>query len=266
VLISPGDFNSRFVLSLQICCKKKIAINYCKGWFVIDMVSSVPAEIISLIGGDGGGGDLSALKIVRIVRITKLLRLLRIGRLIENLELTFPQLSAFFGLFRLLFMMTIVAHINACVFYYIATLNMGNSWVSKLQSSDCCNNNEEHFEAIVEADQSQQWHSCASQAREVSLWRMYNVCIYWSFTTLSTVGYGDVTPCNHMEIVYATGAMVLGSAMFAYIVGNIASVVTARKGQDLRMQEKMRDLQEYLTIRKIPGDMRDRIRRQCYHR
>jgi len=103
-------------------------------------------------------------------------------------------------------------------------------------------------------------------SRPFPLGRIYNTVIYWSFTTLSTVGYGDITPCNNMEMTYTVASMVCGSAMFAYIVGNISSVVTSRKGQELRMQEKMRELHEYLELRKIPKTMRDRVRRQCLHR
>ena len=31
-------------------------------------------------------------------------------------------------------------------------------------------------------------------------------CIYRSFTTLTSVGYGEITPCNEFEMLYCTGA------------------------------------------------------------
>lgn len=212
------------------------------------MISSVPAEIISLSNG-ADGGQLGSLKIVRIVKLAKLLRLLRMGKLIENVAMLLPELGAVIGLLRLLFMMTVVAHINACIFYFIATLNMGNSWVSKLYAgAECCDNNNEDFIPHILADESTVWKSCVYEASMVPLSRVYNTAIYWSFTTLATVGYGDVTPCNHMEIVYTTGAMVVGSAMFAYIVGDIASIVSTRQGQELKMQASRHLYKCYMYI------------------
>lgn len=35
-------------------------------------------------------------------------------------------------------------------------------------------------------------------------------------------GYGDITPCNEYELIYCTGAMLIGSGLFAYIVGKCA--------------------------------------------
>ena len=37
-------------------------------------------------------------------------------------------------------------------------------------------------------------------------------------TTLSTVGYGDITPTSDIERGYSMGAMVVGGAFYGYIV------------------------------------------------
>jgi hypothetical protein len=69
-----------------------------------------------------------------------------------------------------------------------------------------------------------------------------------------------------MEILFSIASMVIGSAMFAYIVGNISSVVTNVKGQEIKLRQRMRELQEYIALRKIPKSMADQLRRQCMHR
>ena len=48
--------------------------------------------------------------------------------------------------------------------------------------------------------------------------------MYWSITTLATIGYGDITPCNELEMLFVSMSHILGSALFAYVVGGIATI------------------------------------------
>ena len=65
---------------------KKIIRNYLQGWFVPDLVSSVPLDaILKWSGaGDAEGADLArsskALKLLRLMRLAKLFRLMRVSR------------------------------------------------------------------------------------------------------------------------------------------------------------------------------------------
>lgn len=55
--------------------------------------------------------------------------------------------------------------------------------------------------------------------------------MYWSITTLTTVGYGDLHPVNRGEMVYDIFYMLLNLALTSYIIGNMTNLiirVTAR--------------------------------------
>ena len=41
---------------------------------------------------------------------------------------------------------------------------------------------------------------------------------------MTTVGYGDITPTNMAERIYAICAMFFGATMFGYVIGSIASI------------------------------------------
>jgi hypothetical protein len=236
--------------------------------FLIDAVSSIPGESVTFIAERIGSGDpqdleaLQNLKVIRIIRLTKLLRLAKLGKMLEAVEFNFPSISPIIGLFRLLFMMMMAAHINACIFYLIGSLNPGNSWLSAYLFG-CCDRNVPLFTA---QGYGKDGTPCYDPAKLPGQGVLYTNAIYWSFCTLATVGYGEVAPCNEMEMLYCASAQVVGSAMFAYIVGSISTVVTSSSQQEIKMREYMRLLQEYLMIRKIPKYLADKVRRQCVHR
>lgn len=258
---------------LQLTKHTAMAKNYLKGWFIIDICSSVPAEtatviteaIISAKGGnndDGGLAALTNLKIIRILRLTKLLRLAKMGQILETLEFNFPSLAMIIGLFRLGFTMMLVSHINACLFYWIGTLNIGNSWISKYMFG-CCDTSVTLFDA---QDYGGNGTECFDPALLPLQDTLYVDAVYWSLTTLATVGYGEITPCNEMEQLYTAAAMVIGSAMFAYIVGSISTIAMESNGQEMKMRSKILQLQEYLELRKIPKELAEPIRRQCINK
>lgn len=74
---------------------KKIAKAYLRGWFIIDFVSSIPFDYLTLFartGEEGTGLSPSlikasrALRIVRLTKLLSLLRLLRISRMLRYLQ------------------------------------------------------------------------------------------------------------------------------------------------------------------------------------
>ena len=48
------------------------------------------------------------------------------------------------------------------------------------------------------------------------------LCRYWASTTLSTVGYGDITGYSLPAVGFSIFVTALGGFLFAYMVGNIA--------------------------------------------
>ena len=54
----------------------------------------------------------------------------------------------------------------------------------------------------MEMEKPEEIHLCFSPADLPSLEVLYTTAIYWSYTTLTTVGYGDITPCNEYEMLW----------------------------------------------------------------
>ena len=97
---------------------------------------------------------------------------------------------------------------------------MGNSWISKYNFG-CCDTSVPLFN---QQDYGANGTACFDPSLLPAEDVFYVNSIYWSITTLTTIGYGDITPCNEMEMLYTALSHLLGSALFAYVVGGIATV------------------------------------------
>merc|ERR1719163_2354682 len=55
----------------------------------------------------------------------------------------------------------------------------------------------------------------------------YLFSIYWALTTLTTVGYGDITPTNNPERMYSLFSLLTGALVFGFMLSSIGSLVAA---------------------------------------
>ena len=49
--------------------------------------------------------------------------------------------------------------------------------------------------------------------------------IYWTVTTIATVGYGDVVAVNTTERIFCSCAMIIGVLAFTFANGSFASIL-----------------------------------------
>ncbi len=98
-----------------------------------------------------------------------------------------------------------------------------------------------------------------SAAAQEASWTAYINALYWCVTTLSTVGYGDVTPANNFQTLYAIVVMILGVGVYAYVIGNIATILTNIDPARSRYLQHIERLGAFIRYRQIPPRLQRRI-------
>jgi voltage-gated potassium channel len=88
---------------------------------------------------------------------------------------------------------------------------------------------------------------------------LYIRAFYWTITTLTTIGYGDITPIGPVQTVFVIFIELLGAAMYGMIIGNIANLIANIDVAKSQYREKLDKINAFLNYRNIPHDLQRKI-------
>ena len=272
------DKNGREVLCAN---SKTIALQYLRTWFTIDFVSCLPIDMVVSLSINGCSGNptisvasgvngsvsddespngLELLKMLRILRLVKLLKILRVLRLqqrFNSLADRFPVIADL-TIFRLLppiFATLYVSHVLACGFYMVGAA----SYYDALERVD---NDVDALPPRVS------WLDVSGLPMKDfpgldwdEVFAPYAAALYWTFTTITTVGYGDLIPANASERFYASASMLIGTGIFGNIISCMTNILAEAHSESAARASKLRALNAFMSSKALPFDLQVRIRR-----
>ena len=78
-------------------------------------------------------------------------------------------------------------------------------------------------------------------------------------TTLTTIGYGDITPNTKEEMAYGIAAEALGGFLFGMLIGSLSSQITAGNIAEQEYNQEMERVREFLLQREVPLLLRRKV-------
>ncbi len=253
-------FNTAYVdesTEIVITDRKKIALNYLRLWFWIDIGSTIPFDsVIAFFMGHTGSGALSTLRLIKIFRLVRMLKLLRVfkltkvGRLIEALNIN----PAFLGVQKLLLQICFMAHLVACFWHFITTSDVRV--------------HEDYPRYLVENNNSSEIFGSKSQSTGIT-WTesfgymdkpkgaVYVASFYWTISTMLSIGYGDIRGTNKSERLFCIATMLLGGVMFGAVISQVTRLIESRNPQAKAFKEKMDELKAYLNEKHLPNKLKN---------
>ena len=220
---------------------KILARNYIKTWFIIDFISVLPFDLIQQAATGSEQNSSRYNELLRLARVPRLYRLLKITKILKVLKFMkggvfHEYFESYSGVLRIVsFMLSVclLVHIVGCLWFFIAKLDnfAPDTWVVRL--------------GMVNKDN----------------FSIYLASIYYVFSTLTTVGYGDIMALTVKERVFSIIWMIFSVGFYSFTIGILTSTFSNRDTRESSLKRKITLVNEFAKEVKAPKSLKDRIKR-----
>ncbi|XP_065626457.1 potassium channel AKT1 isoform X2 [Quercus suber] len=205
---------------------KKIAWKYAKSWLAFDVISTVPSELARKISPSAFGS-------YGLFNMLRLWRLRRVSALFSRLEKDRNYNYFWVRCAKLICVTLFAVHCAGCFYYLLAASyhDPKKTWIG----------------------------ATMGDFLHKSLWIRYVTSIYWSITTLTTVGYGDLHPVNTREMLFDIFYMLFNLGLTAYLIGNMTNLVVHGTSRTRKFRDTIQAASSFAQRNQLPIRLQDQM-------
>ena len=134
-----------------------------------------------------------------MTKLVRIFRLLSSDSQTSHLVKKLKTGSGFQRLFFFSLLSLLMIHISACLFLFLGMQMQGVT--------------EEKIDSWLDSYIDDQWYY------------RYICAVYFTIMTFTTVGYGDITPKDSIERIYACILMLLGIICYSILISSLTSII-----------------------------------------
>ncbi|XP_038151594.1 potassium voltage-gated channel subfamily H member 1a isoform X2 [Cyprinodon tularosa] len=224
---------------------KLIRMNYLKTWFVIDLLSCLPYDVINAFENvdEGISSLFSSLKVVRLLRLGRVAR--KLDHYIEYGAAVLVLLVCVFGL---------AAHWLACIWYSIGDYEVVDEETNIVRTDS--------WLYILGNSMGRPYRFNVSSG----IWEggpnkdsLYITSLYFTMTSLTSIGFGNIAPTTDGEKIFAVAMMMIGSLLYATIFGNVTTIFQQMYANTNRYHEMLNSVRDFLKLYQVPKGLSERV-------
>ncbi|RWR73269.1 potassium channel AKT1-like protein [Cinnamomum micranthum f. kanehirae] len=205
---------------------KEIAWRYASSWLALDIISTIPSEATRQLLPTN-------LQSYGFFNMLRLWRLRRVSSLFARLEKD-KNYSYFWVRCAKLMCVTLFAvHCAGCFFYLLASRHPDplTTWIG----------------------------ASYNDFLEQSLYDRYITSMYWSITTLSTTGYGDLHSQNTGEMIFNILCMLFDLGLTSYLIGNMTNLVVHGTSRTMQFRDTIQAASSFARRNQLPIRLEDQM-------
>lgn len=88
---------------------------------------------------------------------------------------------------------------------------------------------------------------------------LYIRALYWTVTTVTTIGYGDIIPHTNEQTLYVIVIEIIGAGMYGFIIANIANLITNIDVAKSQYRDKIEKINIFMKYKNIPADLQKNV-------
>ncbi|NXR28821.1 KCNH1 protein, partial [Cinclus mexicanus] len=253
---------------------KLIRMNYLKTWFVIDLLSCLPYDVInafenvdevsaplplpsinyySVTGGEAQDRGKKFYGISSLFSSLKVVRLLRLGRVARKLDHYIEYGAAVLVLLVCVF--GLAAHWLACIWYSIGDYEVIDEDTNTIRTESWLYQLGESIGTPYRFNASGfgKWEGGPSKDS------VYISSLYFTMTSLTSVGFGNIAPTTDGEKIFAVAMMMIGSLLYATIFGNVTTIFQQMYANTNRYHEMLNSVRDFLKLYQVPKGLSERV-------
>ncbi|XP_010254477.1 PREDICTED: potassium channel AKT1-like [Nelumbo nucifera] len=205
---------------------KLIAWKYTRTWLAFDVISTIPSELEWKVLP-------TSLQFNGFFNMLRLWRLRRVSLLFSRLEKDRKFNYFWVRCMKLICVTLFAVHCAGCFFYLIAARyrDPSKTWIGSVMGN---------------------FHDTSVRVR-------YVTSVYWSITTLSTVGYGDLHAVNTREMIFDACYMLFNIGLTSYIIGNMTNLVVHGTSRTRQFRDAIQAATCFAQRHQLPVRLQDQM-------
>uniref|UniRef100_A0A3Q3VJW6 Uncharacterized protein n=1 Tax=Mola mola TaxID=94237 RepID=A0A3Q3VJW6_MOLML len=202
---------------------RSICVHYVTTWLFVDLIAALPFDLLYAF-------NINVVSLLCLLfccdRLTK-------GRYSQYSAVVLTLLMSMFAL---------LAHWMACVWYFIGRREIESpgswdiGWLHELGSG-----------------------GLGVLGGGPSMRSSYVTSLYFALSSLTSVGFGNVSANTNSEKIFSICTMLIGALMHAVVFGNVTAIIQRMYSRRSLYHTRTKDLKDFIRVHRLPKAMEQRM-------